>query len=62
MAEFIQWCDPLLKELCLNRNRMLHSIEDLSSIWNEINIALSYDSALSAQAAKILSLLPGRRH
>lgn len=61
MVDFINWCDLLLKELQLNRNRTLHTVEDLSGILQEINMALSHDSALSAQAAKILTLLPGSR-
>ncbi|MBU0698942.1 MAG: hypothetical protein KKE59_05910, partial [Proteobacteria bacterium] len=61
-VEFIHWCDLLLKELQLNRNRTLHTIEDLSVILHEINMALSHDSALSTQVSDILSLLPGSRH
>ncbi|MCX5846820.1 MAG: glycosyltransferase [Deltaproteobacteria bacterium] len=62
IVEFIHWCDLLLKELQLNRNRTIHTIEDLSGILQEINMALIHDSVLSAQVEKILSLLPDSRH
>lgn len=61
IVEIIHWCDLLLKELQLNRNRTLHTIEDLSGILQEINDALIHDSDLSAQVSKILSLVPERR-
>jgi glycosyltransferase involved in cell wall biosynthesis/Tfp pilus assembly protein PilF len=62
IVEFISWCDLLMKELHLNRDRTLNSVEDLCGIFHEINIALIKDSDLSAQVSNILSLLPGGRH
>jgi len=61
IAEFIHWCDLLLKELHLNRARTIHSIEDLSVIMNEIHMSLT-NAGERSQIAKILTLLPGRRH
>jgi glycosyltransferase involved in cell wall biosynthesis/Tfp pilus assembly protein PilF len=62
MVEFIRWCDLLLKELQLNRDRMLQSVEDLSGIFHEIHLALIHDSELSSQVSQILSLMPSSRH
>ena len=62
MVECIHWLDLLLKELKLNRNRTLHSIDDLSCILHEIKKVLIHDSDLSSQISTILSLLPGGRH
>lgn len=62
MVAFIHWCDLLLKELQLQRDRTLHNMEDLFGIVGEIGRALSHDSECSAQVSKIISLLPGSRH
>jgi len=62
IVEFIRWCDLLMKELQLKRNRTLHSVDDLSGILHEIHRALIHDSELSSQLSKILSLLPGSGH
>jgi len=58
IADFIRWCDLILKELRLNRNRVIHSIEDISDILHEIHTALIHDSDLSAHASNLLSFLP----
>lgn len=58
IVEFIHWCDLLMKELHLERNRTLDSVEDLCGILDEIKAALIKDSVLSAQASTLLALLP----
>jgi glycosyltransferase involved in cell wall biosynthesis/cytochrome c-type biogenesis protein CcmH/NrfG len=62
MVECIHWCDMLLKELQLNRDRTLRNVEDLSGILHEIHSALIQDSELSSQVSKILSLLSSSKH
>ncbi len=62
IVDFIRWCDLILKELRLDRNRTINSVEDISIILHEINDALIHDSDLSSQASNILSLLPKSRH
>ena len=62
IAEFVHWCDLLLKELHLNRDRTLRSVEDLTDVLQEIKMALIHDQALSDQVADTISLLPGRNH
>jgi len=62
IVDFIRWCDLILKELRLDRNRTINSVEDISIILHEINDALIHDSDLSSQASNILTLLPKSRH
>lgn len=62
IVEFVNWCDLLMKELHLNRDRTINSIADLSIIMHEIKVALIHNNALSDQATNVLSLLPGSRH
>ncbi|MBA3036700.1 MAG: glycosyltransferase, partial [Desulfobacterium sp.] len=62
VVEFIHWCDLVLKELGLNRNRTLDSVEDLGGILQEINIVLIHDVDLCSQVSNVLSLLPVSTH
>jgi tetratricopeptide (TPR) repeat protein len=61
MVECIHWCDLLLKELQLSRNRKLNNVEDLIAILREIHTALVNNRDLSDQASHVLSLLPVSR-
>jgi len=61
IIDFIHWCNLILKELRLNRDRTINSVEDISFILHEINDALIHDSDLSTQVSKLLSLLPCSR-
>jgi len=62
IIEFIHWCDLILKELRLNRNRTVDKVEDISGILCEINNALINYKDLSAQVSTVLSLLPSGRN
>jgi len=61
-VEFIHWCDLILKELQLDRTKTIHTIEDMSNIFHEIENTLMHNSDLSSHVAKIVPLLPGARH
>jgi len=61
LDDFIHWCDLLLKELRLNRNRTLNTVADLSALLDEIHRALIDNSDLSEQVSKIQTLLPDSR-
>jgi len=62
IVEFIRWCDLILKELQLNRDKTIHSIEDIHCILQEINVALRHNNDLSTQVSNLLSLLAKSRH
>jgi tetratricopeptide (TPR) repeat protein len=61
IADFIRWCDLIMKDLRLNSNKTIHNFEDISAILQEISIALIDNSDLSAQVSNLLSLLPFSR-
>jgi len=56
LAEFIHWCDLLMKELELPRQKTLHNVEDLLIILRQIQTALTHDQELSLRFSDILSL------
>jgi len=58
LMDFIDRCDGILKELGLNRNITINDMEDLIGIFLEINFALRDQPEISAQAKKVLGLLP----
>jgi glycosyltransferase involved in cell wall biosynthesis len=62
IVDFIRWCDLILKELQMDRNKTIHNIEDIKDILYIINSALIHNSDLSTQVSVILSLLPGATH
>jgi tetratricopeptide (TPR) repeat protein len=62
IVDFIRWCDLILKELQMDRNKTIHNIEDIKDILYIINSALIQNSDLSTQVSVILSLLPGATH
>jgi tetratricopeptide (TPR) repeat protein len=61
IVDFIRWCDLILKELRLNRERNIDKVEDMSGILHEINNALMHNSDLSTQVSNLSSLLPSSR-
>lgn len=58
MIEFLRWCDLVLKELDLNRDKMINDIEDIVGILLEIDSAARNTPEIVAQVLKLLSLLP----
>ncbi|MGO9139672.1 MAG: hypothetical protein ACLP9S_13005 [Syntrophales bacterium] len=57
-VDFIRWCDLILKEHRLSRNKTIHNFEDISAILQEISIALIDNRVLSSQVSNLLSLMP----
>jgi tetratricopeptide (TPR) repeat protein len=58
MLEFVHWCDLLLKELQLNRDKILYDVEDIVAVLFEIDFAARNTSGVADQILKLLSLLP----
>jgi glycosyltransferase involved in cell wall biosynthesis len=58
LLDFIDRCDLILKELGLNRNIVINDMEDIIEIMFEINFALKDQLEISAQAKRVLGLLP----
>ena len=58
MAEFIHWCDSVLEELELNRDKVINDIEDVGAILFEIGFATRNSPEVAAQTLRILHLLP----
>jgi tetratricopeptide (TPR) repeat protein len=58
IEDFISWCDLMLKELGLNRNIIINSMDDIISIFFNINFALKDQPEIISQARKVLGFLP----
>ncbi|MCG6534180.1 MAG: methyltransferase domain-containing protein, partial [Syntrophales bacterium LBB04] len=56
--DFTLHCDQLLKELGLNRDRALNSMEDIAAMFLDIDFALRHRPQSEALALNILYLLP----
>ena len=58
ILDFVGWCDLLLKELELNRDKMINDIEDIVAILLEIAFTTRNSPEIVAQVLKLLSFLP----
>jgi tetratricopeptide (TPR) repeat protein len=54
----VKYCDELLKELDLSRDRKIDSFKDIKSIFIEVEKALNKDKKYSNRIRNIVSLLP----
>ena len=59
---FIKWCDSILKELGLNRNIIINSMDDMIPIILDIHFALRGQPENISQARKVLRLIPSDFH
>jgi glycosyltransferase involved in cell wall biosynthesis len=55
--EFVHSCDRILAELQLNRQRVIHGLDDMVGVVEEIRSALRGRPHLGSQTEKLLSLL-----
>ncbi len=58
LLDFLGRCDLILKELGLSRNVTINDMGDIIKIVLEINFALKDQTEISAQAKRVLGLLP----
>jgi glycosyltransferase involved in cell wall biosynthesis/thioredoxin-like negative regulator of GroEL len=58
MIEFLRWCDLVLKELGLDRDKTINDMEDVVAILLEIDFAARNSPEIAAQALRVLRLLP----
>jgi glycosyltransferase involved in cell wall biosynthesis len=62
IEKFIGWCDSILKNLSLNRNITINSMDDMIPIMLGINFELREQPEHIVQARKILSLIRSDFH
>jgi glycosyltransferase involved in cell wall biosynthesis len=58
MIEFLRWCDLVLKELGLDRDKTINDMEDVVAILLEIDFAARNSPEIAIQALRVLRLLP----
>ena len=58
MIEFLRWCDLVLKELGLGRDKTINDMEDVVAILLEIDFAARNSPEIATQALRVLRLLP----
>ena len=58
MIEFLRWCDLVLKELGLDRDKTINDMEDVVAILLEIDFAARNSPEIATQALRVLRLLP----